>query len=463
MLRAAALRRMATSSSKRVVVVDGARIPFAMAGTKYKDQMAVDLMRYALRGLLTKTALPAHEVDYVLCGTVVQEPRTSNIAREAAMHAGLPHDIPAHTVSLACVSANAAICQGAEKILAGASSASLHAIDATRVHLTMNRAGQADVVIAGGCETFSDVPIRYSRPIRKRLLGAAKAMKKGPAGALSLLKGLKLKDFAPEAPSIKNFTTDEVMGHSSDRLATKFGVSREEQDKFTLRSHQNAQEAHDSGIYADELVPGVEGDADLHENGIKASSTPEQLAKLKPAFVKNGAGTHTAANSSFLTDGAAATLIMSEAKALELGYKPKAYLNNWTFAAVDPFEEMLLGPTYATAKVLDMAGVSLDEIDVVEFHEAFAGQVLANFNAMSSDEFAREKLGRDSAVGTMRMDKVNPHGGSLSLGHPFGATGARLVTTAANRLQREGGKLALVAACADGGVGHACVLERYPQ
>ena len=154
--------------------------------------------------------------------------------------------------------------------------------------------------------------------------------------------------------------------------------------------------------------------------------------------MKNGAGTHTAANSSFLTDGAAATLIMSESKALELGYKPKAYLNNWTFAAVDPFEEMLLGPTYATSKVLDMAGVSLDEIDVVEFHEAFAGQVLANFNAMSSDEFGREKLGRQGAVGTMKMDKVNPHGGSLSLGHPFGATGARLVTTAANRAAARG-------------------------
>ena len=148
---------------------------------------------------------------------------------------------------------------------------------------------------------------------------------------------------------------------------------------------------------------------------------------------------------------------------MELGYKPKAYLNNWTFAAVDPFEEMLFGPTYATAKVLDMAGVSLDDIDVVEFHEAFAGQVLANFNAMSSDEFGREKLGRQGAVGTMQMDKVNPHGGSLSLGHPFGATGARLVTTAANRLQREGGKLALVAACADGGVGHACSAGAVPH
>lgn len=434
-----ALRRMA--STKRVVVVDGARIPFAMAGTKYKDQMAVDLMRLALRGLLTKTALPPSEVDYLLCGTVVQEPRTSNIAREAALHAGLPNTLPAHTVSLACVSANVAICQGAEKILSG----------------------QADVVIAGGCETFSDVPIRFSRPIRKRLLGLAKAMKKGPLGALSLLKGLKLKDLAPEAPSIKNFTTDEVMGHSSDRLATKFGVSREEQDAFTLRSHQNAQKAHDAGLYAEELVPGVEGDASLVENGIKASSTPELLAKLKPAFVKNGTGTHTAANSSFLTDGAAACLIMSEDKALALGFAPKAYLNTWTFAAVDPFEEMLLGPTYAASKVLDAAGISLEEVDVVEFHEAFAGQVLANFNAMDSDAFGREKLGRKGKLGSMDLARVNVLGGSLSLGHPFGATGARLVTTAANRLQREGGRFALIAACADGGVGHACVLERYPN
>ena len=201
----------------------------------------------------------------------------------------------------------------------------------------------------------------------------------------------------------------------------------------------------------------------MTENGIKASSTPEQLAKLKPAFVKNGAGTHTAANSSFLTDGAAATLIMSEEKALELGYEPKAYLNTWTFAAVDPFEEMLLGPTYAASKVLNQAGLDLADVDVVEMHEAFAGQVLANFAAMDSDAFATKSLGRDKKIGAMDMAKVNTQGGSLSLGHPFGATGARLTTTAANRLHAEDGRFALIAACADSGLGHACLLERYEQ
>ena len=228
-------------------------------------------------------------------------------------------------------------------------------------------------------------------------------------------------------------------------------------------SHTRAQKAHDDGLYADEMVPGVTG-ADLSENGIRADTTPEKLAKLKPAFIKNETGTHTAANSSFLTDGAAATLVMSEEKALALGFAPKAYLRNWTFAAVDPFEELLLGPTYAVSKVLGDAKLDLDQIDVVEMHEAFAGQVLSNFAAMDSDRFAKDHLpGRDAKIGAMDMDKVNTQGGSLSLGHPFGATGSRLVATASNRLQRGGGQFAVVAACADGGIGHACLLERYPN
>lgn len=439
MARYAGARALSSSAKRNVVIVDGVRIPFALSQTIYQDLMAVDLAKMALTGLMDKTGLSGSDVDYLLYGTVIQESRTSNIAREAALHAGLPIDLPAHTVTLACVSANAAICQGAEKILAG----------------------QAEVVIAGGCETFSDVPIRYSRPVRKRLLGAAKALKKGPMGALGLAKGLRLKDLAPEAPSIANFTTGEVMGHSSDRLASKFGVSRADQDAYTLASHARAQKAHDDGLYAEEMVPGVNG-ADLSENGIRVS-TPEKLASLKPAFVRDETGTHTAANSSFLTDGAAATLIMSEEKALELGFSPKAYLRNWTFSAVDPFEEMLLGPTYAVSKVLSDASLDLKDIDVVEMHEAFAGQVLANFAAMNSDSFAKANLGRSTKIGEMDLDKVNTQGGSLSLGHPFGATGSRLVATASNRLQRDGGKFALVAACADGGVGHACLLERYPN
>ncbi|KAJ8609346.1 hypothetical protein CTAYLR_009302 [Chrysophaeum taylorii] len=421
-----------STSSKRVVVVEGVRIPFCLSSTTYDDLLAVDLARMSLKGLITKTGLDPSMVDYLLYGNVVMEPRTSNIAREAAMHAGIPKDVPAHTVTMACVSSNAAISQGAEKILAGT----------------------ADVVIAGGCETFSDAPIRYSRPLRKRLMGASKAMKKGPAGLLKLAKGLKLKDFSPEAPQIANYTTGEVMGHSSDRLAAKFGISRVAQDEYALRSHENARRAHAEGYYKDELVP-----VDATENGIRVS-TPDQLAKLKPAFIKPH-GTHTAANSSFLTDGAASVLLMSEAKALELGFKPKAVIRDFLFSAVDPFEELLLGPTYAISKILRKNNLQLLEIDVVEMHEAFAGQVLSNFAALGSDAFAKANLSRDAKVGDIDVSKVNPLGGSLSLGHPFGATGARLVTTASNRLNRDNKQFALVAACADGGIGHATLLENY--
>lgn len=318
--------------------------------------------------------------------------------------------------------------------------------------------GQADIIIAGGCETFSDVPIRYSKPIRQRLLGAAKAMKKGPLATLGLLKGLKLKDLAPEAPAIANYTTGEVMGNSSDRLAAKFGISRRDQDELTVLSHVRAAAAHASGLYADELVS-VDG-VMLTENGIKADTTMEKVSKLQPAFVKPH-GTHTAANSSFLTDGASAVLIMSEEKALELGYQPKAYIRAWNYVGVDPFEELLLGPTFATEKVLRQMNLTLNDIGVIEFHEAFAGQVLANIAAMSSDKFAKERFASGRAVGAFDTDKMNVLGGSLALGHPFGATGARLVTTACNRLQREGQRFALLAACADGGLAHACILERY--
>lgn len=407
-----------------------------MAGTVYKDLLAVDLARLALRGLLNKTALDPALIDYIYMGTVIQESRTSNIAREAALGAGIPIHVPAHTISQACISANQAITCGAEKILSG----------------------QADIVVAGGAETFSDVPIRYSKAIRQRLLAFPKASKKGPLGVLGLLKGLGLKDLAPETPAIANYTTGEVMGHSSDRLAQKFGVSRREQDEYTVLSHKRAAEAHGKGLYKDEIIP---VDGNIIENGIKSDTTYEKVSKLPPAFIKPH-GTHTAANSSYLTDGAAATLIMSEEKALSLGLKPKAYLRTWTYVGTDPFEELLLGPTFGTRKVLDDLKLSLSDIGVIEFHEAFAGQVLANLNAMSSEKFAEERLGgKHRTIGRFPIEKMNTLGGSLAVGHPFGATGSRLVNTAANRLQREGQRFALLAACADGGLAHAAILERY--
>ncbi len=397
--------------------------------------MAVDLGRFALKGLITKTAIDPAKIDYLYMGTVIQEPRTSNIAREAGMGAGIPIHVPASTVTQACISANLAITSGAEKILSG----------------------QAEIVVAGGAETFSDVPIRFSKSMRKRLLQFPKASKKGLPGILKLFKGFSFSELAPEAPAIANFTTGEVMGHSSDRLAAKFGVSRRDQDEFTVMSHTRAAAAHANGLYKDELFA---VDGKLEENGIKGDTTLEKVSKLSPAFIKPH-GTHTAANSSFLTDGAAACLIMTEEKALQLGYKPKAYIRTWAYVGVDPFEELLLGPTFATSKVLQNLGLTLNDIGVIEFHEAFAGQVLANLTAMASEKFGQERLPGGKAIGKIDFEKMNTLGGSLSIGHPFGATGARLVTTASNRLQREQQRFALLAACADGGLAHACILERY--
>ncbi|KAL7557288.1 hypothetical protein ACA910_016249 [Epithemia clementina (nom. ined.)] len=420
-----------------VVVVAGVRLPFSMTSTIYEDQLAVDLQRMAIQGLLTQTALPKNEVDYVIAGNVIQEVRTSNIAREAAINAGLPQSIGAHTIAQACISANAAICAGAEKILTG----------------------HAKVVIAGGTETFSDVPIRLKRPIRQKLITVSKAMKKGGMlGAFShMVKGLSMKDLGVETPAIANYTTGEVMGVSSDRLSAKFGVSRDDQDNFTVRSHQLAAQAHKDGFYKNDVLP-YKGSTE--ENGIKGDSTKESVGKLKPAFIKPH-GTHTAANSSYLTDGAAATLLMSESKAKELGYKPLAYLRDWSFKACDPFEQLLLGPTYCSQQLLVKNNMDLEtDIGVFEIHEAFAGQILSNLTAMDSQKFADDYFG-GKKVGKVDMDKMNTKGGSLAVGHPFGATGSRLVTTASRRLQQEGARFALVAACADGGLGHACILERY--
>jgi len=425
----------ALNGLRNVVLVDGCRLPFQPAGTVYKKMMGYDLARAAISGLLTKTGVSPANVDYVMMGQVIQEVKNSNIARDASLGAGIPKSTPAHTIAQACISANQAICTGIANIQTGVS----------------------DVVIAGGVETFSDVPIRFSKPLRQRMLQMNKA--KGMSKKLGLLKGIKLKDLAPEAPAIANFTTGEVMGHSSDRLADRFGVSRAEQDEFALRSHYNAAKAHEAGLYEDELIP-FEGST--AETGIRGEATMEKLSSLKPAFVKPH-GTVTAANASYLTDGAAACLLMSEEKALALGFTPKAYLRDWTFVSCDPFEELLLGPTYASTKVLTQAGLTLKDIDVVEFHEAFAGQVLANLNALNSDAFYAKNLPGTDKIGAVDMEKFNTLGGSLSIGHPFGATGARLVTTTANRLQREGGRFGLIAACADGGVGHACIVERYPQ
>jgi acetyl-CoA acetyltransferase family protein len=425
---------------KKVVVIDGTRTPFLKSGTDYMDLLSYQLGQYAISGLLKKTGIDPKSVDRVIMGTVISNVKTSNVAREAALTAGIPYTTPCSTVTQACISANQAISSAVEQI----------------------QAGQADIIIAGGTECTSDAPILFNKPMRKKLFNAQKL--KGFGDTLKFIFSLRLKDFVPDAPAIAEYTTGKTMGVDCDILAAKFSVAREDQDKFALRSHTLAQKAVDDGILAQEITEVAlppKFAAIKQDNGIRVGKL-EKLASLSPAFVKPH-GTLTAANSSFLTDGAAVVLIMSEDKAKELGLKPKAYIHNYTFTGSDLKEELLLGPAYAISKVLKRANLELKDMDVVELHEAFAGQVLANIKCLASDEFAKEKLGRDKAVGQVNMDKLNVHGGSLAIGHPFGATGARLVTTVANRLQRENGKYGILAACAAGAHGHAMILERYPN
>ncbi|XP_015791239.1 trifunctional enzyme subunit beta, mitochondrial [Tetranychus urticae] len=432
-------QRSASTSGpgSNIVLVDGVRTPFAVSFTDYKNMMGYELQKHAVLSLIRKTGINKEEVQYIVCGCVIAEPKTCNVAREVVLTGGLPLNIPAHTVTQACISANQAITTAIGYI----------------------NSGIVDVAIAGGVEYLTDVPIRYSREMRQLMLAANKVKK--PAQYLSLLSKFKLKYLAPELPAIAEFTTNEVMGHSGDRLAAAFKVTRQEQDEFAFRSHSSADKAQKAG-FLDDVVPiNVAKGRVEKDNGIRVSSL-QDMAKLKPAFIKPH-GTVTAANSSFLTDGASACLIMTEAKAKKLGLKPKAYLRHAVYTSQDPKDQLLLGPAYSIPKVLEKSGLSLKDIDVFELHEAFAGQVLANLKAMDSDFFARNYLGRSEKVGAIPMDKLNNWGGSLSLGHPFGATGVRLVTMAANRLIKEGGKYGVVAACAAGGLGHGMLIERYPN
>ncbi len=299
----------AAPANRNLVLVDGVRTPFLMSFTEYKKLWPHDLQRMALTGLLQRTGIDKDIVDYICCGTVIQEVKTANIAREAVLGAGFSDRVPAHTVTMACISSNAAIA----------------------TCLGMMHQGVYDVCIAGGVEFMSDVPIRHSRKMRELMLKANKA--KGAGQLLGLLGSLRPSFFNPELPAIAEFSTNEVMGHSGDRLAATFGVTRREQDEFAIASHTKAKEAHDRGDLSDLIPVSVPGQKKLvdRDNGIRVS-TLEKVSSLKPAFVKPY-GTVTAANSSYLTDGASACLIMTEEKAKQYGLQPKAYFRGYTFVS----------------------------------------------------------------------------------------------------------------------------------
>ena len=426
---------------REVVLIEGGRTPFLRAQTDFKSLSAYDLGRMAISGLITKTKLDGENIGHIWYGNVIQDINTSNVAREASLAAGLPDNIPATTVSMACISSNVALTSAMNAIASG----------------------QMNSAIVGGVEVMSDIPIRFRKKFRQKLLETQKY--RGPGDWLGFLKGLRPSDLLPEIPSISEFSTGETMGQSCDKMCAKYDIPRDEQDAYALRSHLRAAKAADVGQLAEEIFPvSINNGKELitEDNGIRRDSTLEKLSSLRPAFVKPH-GTVTAGNASFLTDGASAALVMEKEEALRQGYQPKAILRSYSYVAQRPDDELLIGPAKAVPLVLDEMNLSMDEIDVFEFHEAFAGQVLTVLKALGSDEFAKNRLGRKEKVGEVPIEKLNTLGRSLSIGHPFAATGIRIVTTAANRLIAEDGRYALIAACAAGGQGHAMVIERFTE
>jgi acetyl-CoA acyltransferase len=429
---------MFAPSPRRVAVVAGIRTPFVRSATDFKDMTAVELGSVAVREVVTRADVDPKAIDLVIYGTVIPSVSQPNIAREVLFGAGLPTAINAYSVIRACASSNQAITDAAEKIALGL----------------------ADVVVAGGAESLSDVPIQVTKKLRNRLLALSKAKTIG--ARLAAVKGFSPKELAPVPPAIAEYTTGLSMGESAEKMAKENHISRAAQDEFALRSHQRAAAGWDSGVLPAEVVPvpvapKFETVAE-RDNIIRRDTTLEQMAKLPPVFDRKF-GSITAANSSPLTDGASAVVLMSEERARAESRKILSFIRSWADAAVDPSEQLLQGPAYAAPLALDRAGLGLSDMGRVEMHEAFAAQVLSNLQAFASESFAREKLGREKPLGEVDPAILNVYGGSIAIGHPFGATGARLVTTLSNELVRTGKPYGLLTVCAAGGLGHAMVLQ----
>jgi acetyl-CoA acyltransferase len=426
-------------ADRRVAIVEGCRTPFSKAGTSFRTVSPVELGKVAVRELIGRADLDPSEVDEIVYGIVVPSIQAPNVAREVGLAAGLPATVPAYTVSRACASSNQAITSAADNI--------------TR--------GYADIVIAGGVEVLSDVPMLLSRRLRDSLLSASKA--KTLAERVRALAGIRPRDLAPVAPAIAEPSTGESMGESAERMAKENGISREAQDRWALRSHRLAHQGTVDGRLLEELVPtfvppGYQ-DVVTSDNGIREDTSAEKLASLSPVFDRKY-GSVTAGNSSPLTDGASAVLLMSEEKAKSLGYEPLGYIRSWAYSALSPSGQLLQGPAYAAPQALDRAGLTMRDIELWEMHEAFAAQVLSNLQALDSDEFARSELGRDRKVGILDESLINVMGGSIAIGHPFGATGGRLTTTLLREMRRRGLGLGLITVCAAGALGFAMVIER---
>lgn len=432
-------RQSLTGPGGRVAIIDGCRTPFVKAGAQFADMDVVDLASIPTLALVNRLGLDPASIDFSIFGVVVPALYAPNLGREVILRAGLPRTIPGTTVNLACASANRAIATGVEAILTG----------------------QAEIVLAGGAESLSTVPIAYSRRASQQFIEASRARSLGQKAAA--IAKIRPGDLVPVPPAIAEYTTGETMGQSCEKMAKENHVSRQAQDEIALLSHQRAARAAAEGRFARQIVPTFPEPKHDHavtaDTIIRADASLEALAQLKPVFDR-GYGTLTAGNSSPLTDGAAAVVLMSEEKAKALGYEPLGYVRSYAFAALDPGTQLLQGPAYAAPQALDRAGVALADLDLVEMHEAFAAQVLSNLKAFASKKFAQDELGRSEPLGEVDFDKLNVNGGSIAIGHPFGATGARITIQLLAELKHRGLGLGMMTVCAAGGHGFAMVVER---
>jgi acetyl-CoA acyltransferase len=424
--------------SNRTAIIAGVRTPFARSGSELKDLSAIDLGTLAVRELMERSDIPGEEVDHLVYGTVVHNPHAPHIAREVGL-VTLPKTVTAATVSQACASSNQAITDGVNLI----------------------ERGYADVVVAGGAESLSHIPITIKQSLAETLIATAKA-KTLPA-RLTALARIRPKDLVPNFPQIAELSTGESMGQSAERIAKENGISREDQDAWALRSHQLAAAGTADGRLTAEIAPlyvPPSFDAVIEsDNGIRSDTSAEALATLRPVFARKH-GSVTAGNASPLTDGGSAVMLMSEERAKASGIEVMGYVRSYALTGLDPRGQLLQGPAYAAPIALDRAGVSMADIGLMEMHEAFASQVLSNLQALSSKQFAEDELGRSAAVGHPDVDVINVMGGSIAIGHPFGATGARLTTTLLNEMRRRDVELGLITVCAAGALGFAMVVER---
>lgn len=423
---------------ERIAVIAGARTPFAKAWTHYKHLNEADLARAAVTELVNRTEIDPHVIDEVIMGCVSAPMNGPNVAREVVLRTPLPNHIPAYTVQMYCASSALATTNAVGDILSGA----------------------ADVAIVGGVESMSAAQARVSLPLTHALNEASKAG--SPVDLLKAFEGVEARDFLPDVPDIAEPTTQERMGDSAEVMAKKYGITRREQDEYAELTHHRAAEAYENGCFPEVVTVFTGEDLDepvKRDNLVRGDTSVEKMERLKPVFDRKH-GTITAANASPLTDGASAVLLMRESKAKELGLEPQAYIRSHASVGIDLFEQpMLMGPTFATPKALARGGVTLEDMDLVEMHEAFAAQVLANLKVWDSEKLCKE-AGLDEAIGEVDMDTFNVHGGSIPIGHPFGATGARMLMQLSGEMARRDVNLGLMTLCAAGGLGMSIVLER---